>query len=61
MFVIRNETNGQQTTCRDWAHVKRILRLVVKRSGLSKRQALAGIYVDAPGERDPFYAVDLSL
>ena len=58
MYTIRNSNTGQQTTCTDKAHVRRILRSIVAKHG---KPALKGIYVDRAVERDPFHAEDMQL
>lgn len=58
MYTIRNTNTGQQTTCADKAHVKRILRSIAKQHG---KQALKGIYVDRAGQKDPLFAEDMQL
>jgi hypothetical protein len=56
MYTIRNSNNGQQTTCKDMAQVKRILKSIAKQYG---KAAVKGIYVDRAGDKDPYYATDL--
>ena len=56
MYTIRNTTNGQQTTTKTMASVKRVLKNIEAKHG---RQALKGIYVDKAGDKDPYYAEDL--
>lgn len=55
MYTILSE-NGQQTTCKDMAHVKRVLKIVVKHYG---REELKGLYVWKQGAKDPLFAKDL--
>ena len=58
MFKITNSNNGQQTTCQSVAHVKRILRNIVK--GYGGRQSLKGIYIEDPNG-GMWYAEDMQL
>ena len=59
MYTIRNSNTGQQTTCKNKAHLIRVLRNIVAFYG--GRAALQGIYVDKAGERDPYNAADFDL
>lgn len=58
MFTIISETNGTKTTCKNEAHVKRILRIIVKQYG--GRTALKGIYIEDPLGK-MWYAEDIEL
>ncbi len=55
MFTIINSNNGQQTTCKSEAHVKRILRNVERKHG---RAALKGMYIEDP-RGEMWYAEDI--
>lgn len=59
MITIRNTNTGAMMTVKTLAKTKEVLRTIVKNYG--GRQALNGIYIDMPGEKDPHYAVDWKL